>query len=212
MARLVKQLGPEAQRDPSLLHPLFARLPPLYCDTPDAPTPPTTAPPPTSPHAEPNPYTPIALSTVFKLADKLFAKFPPDGPVTRAHEVLGQGSMVRTYSRERDEDWGLRDAEAAIDSDVILPGGDEADEDASLVPDCRLSPRRLDHLSTAVAVGIVVVGIGAAVLGWQGRHADPQWARFWGMVATQAAAKSNSLINSWVAVNSYFTRTLREVL
>jgi len=222
MARLVAQLGSEAKQDPSLLHPLFARLPPLYPDTPDAPTPPEGYKlPELPPHAEPNPYTPIPLSTVFALSDKLMAQYPYDGSRIRAYEVLGSGSAVRTYEKEKsEEEWTLSHAEGAIDNDVILPGGDEADDEESLIPaprfynPFRLGPGqiRYDRLGTAFAVGIVVVGIGAALFGWHGRHVDPQWARFWGLVATQWVSKSREAVRSWVTITSYFTRTLREIL
>lgn len=224
MARLVTKLGPEAQQDPSLLHPLFARLPPLYPDTPDAPDPP--------PgyqvldvglkNHEPNPYSPIALSTVFALSDKLIKKYPWDGDKIRAHEVLGPGSMVRTYDKEKSGEWTLNDAEAAIDNDVILPGGDEADDEESLVPRSRfLNPFRVGlgqfivgygRLGTVLTIGIVVVGIGAVLFGWPGRSADAQWARFWGLTVTQWSYKSREVVRSWSTVTSYLTRTLREVL
>ncbi|RXK39023.1 hypothetical protein M231_03753 [Tremella mesenterica] len=104
LLRLVKSLGPEAQSDPSLLHPLFARLPPLYPDTPSHPTPsPTLHPLPTSsstlmsdPDAV-NPYEPIPLSELFALADKLMLQYPWDGEDIRGREIMGVGSIVSTY-------------------------------------------------------------------------------------------------------------------
>lgn len=212
MARLMAQMGPEAKHDPSLLHPLFARLPPLYPDTPDAPTPPPSyKPAEPAPHEEPNPYTPIPLSRVFALADKLMVKFPYDGKKIRAYEVFGPGSMVRTYAKERGGDvkWTLADAEDAIDNDVMLPNGDEPDEEEFLTPPSRLI--RCDRLGTAMAVGFLAVGIGAVLLSWRGRT-DPQWVRFWSLVATSWSSKSREAFRSWSTVASYFTRTIREVL
>jgi hypothetical protein len=150
---------------------------------------------------------------VFALADKLMAKYPYDGKKIRAYEVFGSGSTVRTYAKEKavDAEWTLADAENAIDKDVILPDGDEPDEEESLVPAPRFAPR-CDRLGTAVAVGVVVVGVGAVLLGWRGSRADPQWIRFWGLVATSWSSRSRETVRSWAAVANYFTRTLREAL
>lgn len=222
MIRLATALGSEASHDPSLLHPLFARLPPLYPDTPDALMPPSDWKlPDVAPHSEPNPYSPIPLSTVFALADKLMVKYPWDGPQIRADEVLGSGSVVRTYEKERNEGWTLQNAEDAIDNEVIRPGGDSIDKEESLLP-VRWTPmgpfRALsrgfgyDRLGI-FAVGIVVIGIGTALFGWQrGRHIDPNWARFWGIVASHWATKSHHAARSWASVSSYLSRTIRDVL
>lgn len=330
---------PEAHDDPSLLHPLFARLPPLYTDTPDQPTPPPPAPPGSRPtrsrkprggsrsasrsrsrsrrrnekltpseekpagdldekaaikeqldrsttlapetpdeksyllggpilaelepraeaiitdtltwtdgellesvevdvdtpparDEEANPFSPLILSEVFQLADSLMAKYPFDGPEVRGLEVLGPGSVVRTFDWERrgrpvdsdapsvdgdaekeeDEESvegseGVRtprakrepfthaDAEACIDADVIVPGGDELDDLDEDVPPpivkrvprhflSTLLPGKLrvgvSNFGTALALGILVVGIGAMVLGWRRNSA---WALWWGHVA-----------------------------
>lgn len=224
MLKLVVGLGAEARLDPSLLHPLFQRLPPLYADTPDAPTPPPDFKPPESNiRDEPNPYTPIPLSGIFQLADRLQAKHPWDGPKVRGHEVMGPGSVVRTFAREVQEvdpedekaalkEWTLADAEAAIDQDVVLPGGDELDDEPD-EPEYKLfSPHRLGlrasgHMITALAVGVVVLGVGAALFGWQGRNA--KWARWWGSVAGQWAAKRD-LGRPWI--RAYLPQALRDVL
>lgn len=270
MLKLARDLGPEVTHDPSLLHPLFARLPPLYPDTPDSPSPPPdfTAGEP-APRDEPNPYTPINLSTVFALADGLLVKYPWDGQRIRGQEVFGPGSVVSTFDKEPrarprgdnkepvtsekdewdekqglDEDaWTLSDAEAAIDNDVILPGGDAMDDDEVLTV-ARWSPLTplsafvgrvglgltsggkggmglygFDRLGTAVAVGVVVLGIVAALFGWR-RHTDPSWARFWGLVAGQWVVKSRAAVSpgvegvarGWNTVGRYIGRTLRDVL
>jgi hypothetical protein len=143
-----------------------------------------------------------------------------------------------------DEDaWTLSDAEAAIDNDVILPGGDAMDDDEVLTV-ARWSPLTplsafvgrvglgltsggkggmglygFDRLGTAVAVGVVVLGIGAALFGWR-RHTDPSWARFWGLVAGQWVVKSRAAVSpgvegvarGWNTVGRYIGRTLRDVL
>lgn len=336
---------PEAHDDPSLLHPLFARLPPLYPDTPDQPTPPPLAPPGSRPtrstkrrggsrsvsrsrsrsrrrkekltpseeqpsageldekaaikeqldrsttlapdtpdeksslldgpilaelepraeaivtdtltwtdgelletmevdvdtpparEEEANPFSPLILSEVFQLADELMEKYPFDGPEVKGLEVLGPGSVVRTFDWERsgrpvdsdapsvdgdaekaekaeetDSDSeassdGVRtprarrepfthaDAEACIDADVIVPGGDELDDLDEDVPPpivkrvprhflSTLLPGKLrvgvSNFGTALALGILVVGIGAMVLGWRRNSA---WALWWGHIA-----------------------------
>lgn len=349
---------PEAHQDPSLLHPLFARLPPLYPDTPDAPAPPPPGtlsarpstrpsrgssrpasrasasrsrsrsrrrgekPPGTDekpsagageeadekaaireqlersatlapedagdekaalkaeldgpilaelePRAEAlitdtlsasggellesvevelgtpplrdedaNPFAPLVLSDVFRLADSLMEKYPWDGAL-QGLDVLGPGSVVRTFDWERrgrpvdaedaeagdesadgeagessedtdtesdSDSEGVRtprakrtpfthaDAEACIDADVIMPGGDELDEldEDAPPPVVKRVPRhflsqilpgklayRVSNFGTALALGILVVGIGAVVLGWRRNSA---WALWWGHVA-----------------------------
>ncbi|KAL1406014.1 GTPase-activating protein gyp8 [Vanrija albida] len=213
MLRLAAALGPEARADPSLLHPLFARLPPLYADTPDAPTPPP--PPPINDDDDDdddddnaNPYTPIALSTVFLLADKLQAKYPWDGPRIRGLEVMGPGSVVQTYSADVDPEKGslsLADAAEHIDKDVILPGGDALDDDEEvapprrwpvslpqlhLPPSLRVPPNRV---GTVIAFGVVVLGIGTALYGWRAGGPRASWAQWWGLVARSWAVRSVGL-------------------
>ncbi|CAK9782930.1 hypothetical protein CC85DRAFT_308742 [Cutaneotrichosporon oleaginosum] len=194
MLKLAAALGPEARLDPSLLHPLFQRLPPLYADTPEEPRPPPDFHPPEhgAKYDEPNPYAPIALSGIFQLADKLQAKHPFDGSRIRAHEVLGPGSVVRTYARELGDSlnhnselddgemdekaalkgWTLADAEACIDKDVVLPGGSELDDDDETVP----WPDRLGELArsqrvvTALTLGVLFLGVGAALYRSSGRY------------------------------------------
>lgn len=225
MLRLVSKLGSEARLDPSLLHPLFQRLPPLYADTPDAPKPPSDFKAPEAKiYDEPNPYDPIPLSGIFQLADRLQAKHPWDGHKIRGHEVMGPGSVVRTFAREIEVDpedekaalkeWSLADAEAAIDQDVVLPGGEELDEEPDLAPErWSLLPQRLglrvgsNRFLSVLAVGMVVVGVSAALFGWEGRNA--QWARWWGSVAGHWAAKRD-LGRPWI--RAYLPLSLRDVL
>lgn len=190
-----------------------------------------------------NPFAPLVLSEVFGLADSLMAKYPLDGPDVRGLEVLGPGSVVRTWEWERrgrpaDSDSSAHDvdgdgeveekekekeetdsdetgseasdgvrtprvqrhpfthahAEACIDADVIVPGGDELDdldEDQPPPPIVRRVPRhflstllpakfRVSNFGTALALGILVVGLGAVMLGWR---RDSAWALWWGHVA-----------------------------
>lgn len=90
------------------------------------------------------------------------------------------------------------DAEACIDADVIVPGGDEMDdleEDAPLPPPVKRVPRHflsqlgffpgkfklsVGNFGAALALGIIVVGLGAVVLGWRRNTA---WAMWWGHIA-----------------------------
>lgn len=187
MLKLAAALGPEVHHDPSLLHPLFQRLPPLYADTPDAPHPPPDfhAAEQRSKFDEPNPYAPIALSGIFQLADKLQAKHPFDGPRVRAYEVLGPGSVVQTYLREQEPEldeksgldekapakWTLADAEACISKDVVLPGGDELDDDEPVPwPDRLGELARSQRVVTALTLGVLLIGVGAAVFRSTGRY------------------------------------------
>ncbi|BEJ11669.1 hypothetical protein CspHIS471_0201290 [Cutaneotrichosporon sp. HIS471] len=195
MLKLAADLGPEVRLDPSLLHPLFQRLPPLYSDTPDEPKPPPGF---HDPNAEargkfdePNPYTPIALSGIFQLADKLQAKHPFDGSRVRAHEVLGSGSVVRTYVFEIGEQldeqakvdekaalkaWTLADAEACIDKDVVLPGGDQLDDDEPVPwPDRLGGLARSRRIVTTITIGVLLIGVGAALYRSTGRYRFVTW-------------------------------------
>lgn len=90
------------------------------------------------------------------------------------------------------------DAEACIDVEVIVPGGDELDDEEDAAPatlPSKLVPRhflarvlarsplgalRRSSFGTALALGILVVGIGALILGWKGGR---NWALWWGHVA-----------------------------
>lgn len=213
---------------------------------------------------EANPFSPLRLSEVFKLADELMEKYPWDGPDVRGMEVLGPGSCVRTFEWERkgrpvdpapasvdgadgsdgvdgadvdeksektddtssdsseidsdDSDesetsdgahtprvrrtpFTHADAERCIDADVIMPGGDELDdleEDTPPQPPVKRVPRHflpgklgtrlgLGNFGTALALGILVVGIGAVIFGWRRNTA---WALWWGQVAQQWLRRS----------------------
>lgn len=177
MYALAKKLGSEASDDPSLLHPLFARLPPLEADTPTRlhATPAGESQP--SQDDSPNPYEPIRLSELFALTDSLIAKYPWDGDQIRGNDILGAGSVVSTYSQEGlagEQAFTPEQALALIDVDVVCAGATEVDpedEPAATMPPAR--PRRrslrlrvpINRLGTLVAVGILVVGIGLAAYG-----------------------------------------------
>lgn len=178
MFALAKKLGREYQEDPSLLHPLFVRLPPLYPDTPSSPNPQTS--PSISPselelhNPDINPYSPIRLSDIFQLADRLLEEYPWDGPLIRGREIMGPGSVMVTYDQEwSEEEWTAEKALKYVDVEVVQPGAAVMDED-ELVPSP--TPRRVTNPalwevlkkvkpSTLVALGVVFLGVGMAVYG-----------------------------------------------
>lgn len=202
MFRMAKALGSEGERDPSLLHPLFARLPPLYADTPVAPQPDVVS----SRHADddPNPYEPIPLSLIFTLTDKLMAQYPWDEAPIRGDEIMGEGSVVYSYEREMaarkdsESDWTLETAVQLVDKEVVKPGSGEADEDEEEEPSLPVTKRlrwRIrvprDKAGTAVAVGIVLVGVGIAVYSTRAGGSRSDWRRWWAAV-----------IHEWVGTNA----------
>ncbi|GMK56226.1 hypothetical protein CspeluHIS016_0300660 [Cutaneotrichosporon spelunceum] len=217
MLKLAADLGPEVRLDPSLLHPLFQRLPPLYADTPEEPKPPPGFHDPKkdgkSKFDEPNPYTPIPLSGIFQLADRLLAKYPYNGPQVRAYEVLGPGSVVQTYDREIGESestdekgevdekgtlkgWTLADAEACVDKDVVLPGGDELDDDEPVAwPDKLGGLARSRRIVTTVTIGVVLLGIGAALYRSTGRYRLAAW---WATFASRDVSWARAYVEQYV--------------
>ena len=152
MFRLAKSLGSEAREDPSLLHPLFSRLPPLYADTPSSCVP---------EKSDDNPYDPIAISTVFTITDQLLARYPWDGKDIRGHEIMGPGSVSNTYADETA--YTLKQAEKFSNKDVVLPGATEPDPIPVPEQPRRKSRSRPNRKGTAIAVGILAIGIGVAV-------------------------------------------------
>jgi hypothetical protein len=147
--------------DTSLLHPLFARLPPLFPDTPDAPH----APPQPSISANteyeapegPNPYRPIPLSRLFILADILMREIPWDGDVVRGREVMGEASVVCSYTSETN---GLDEAVSYINGEVVKPGA--MDQEAPLPPPVRTSSRSL-KIVRYLSAGMGVLALGLSV-------------------------------------------------
>lgn len=227
MFRLAKELGSEAADDPSLLHPLFSRLPPLYPDTPDHPGPPPSVKVETNREDEENPYDPIPLSKIFGIADDLLARYPWDGPVIRGREVLGPASVALTFDREfhlgsvdvAEEAWTLRHAEKMAEGEMVLPGACEPDEEEEEEPAPvkkpirRRKPKR-DRRGTVLAIGVVVVGIGIAMYGVRAGGVKADWAGWWAIV-----------LRSWVdkrgwgeygqnlrTVGGFVRKTLREIV
>jgi len=233
MFKLAKKLGPEAIDDPSLLHPLFSRLPPLFPDTPDNPAPPATggglgnidiA----NLDEDANPYEPIALSQIFAVADNLMLRFPWDGPVIRGREILGNGSVVSTYEQEAAEDWSLHEAVRRIDNEIVIPGAAAMDEEEE-EEEVPLPPRRRrptwtirmprNRIGTAVAVSIVFVGIGIAVFGVRAGGSRADWARWWAMVIRGWASKGGrlgdqmgNLAAGWARVGTLVGQSLKDLL
>ncbi|WVO18295.1 hypothetical protein L204_106010 [Cryptococcus depauperatus] len=155
---LAKQLGQEYRSDPSLLHPLFARLPPLYPDTPDSSDPPLPTPTLSDlddPSA-PNPYAPIKLSELFALADSLSARYPWDGKLIKGRQVMGPGSVVTTYAAEL-QGWTAAQVLAYVDVNVVLPGATSMEDE----------PEPDSSLQTVLTVGILLLGLGMA---WYGNR------------------------------------------
>jgi hypothetical protein len=205
MLRLAKELGPEAADDPSLLHPLFSRLPPLFPDTPDQMTPPTSFKA-SSNDSDPdtvNPYDPIPLSELFQLANKLMIEHPWDGPEINGQEIMGQGSVVMSYDLEMEstsegsssgEAWTMADALKLVDKVVVRPGVammDDEEEEAEAVPVGRVRIRRRrrwllrlgrNKMSTTLALGVVVLGVSMAVFGVRAGGPNASWARWWAAV------------------------------
>lgn len=219
MLELVKQMGQEAMDDPSVLHPLFARLPPLLADDPDlrhtdkvgagagaqADT-----------DNDPNPYEPIALSTIFGIADDLMARYPWDGPVICGNEILGEASCVLTYAREHDDPtWSLKLAETLVTGEVVKPGAgmpgdseDEDEDDSQEKKPVRVRRPR-NKIGTLVAVGVVLVGIGIAVYGTRSGGPRSNWIRWYSAVLgdfvirrSNAHPHLRDALRSWVTTGS----------
>jgi hypothetical protein len=225
MLKLVRNLGSEAEDDPSILHPLFARLPPLFADDPDTASPLVDGGRQSlgGMDEEKNPYNPIALTTIFKITDDLLARYPWDGPIIRGSEIMGEASSVNTYTREAADDWDLEQAESLVNGEVIKPGADMLDEDdeeatPSLAP--RL-PRRLrlprNKLGTMVAVSVVLAGIGIAIYGTRSGGPRSNWTRLWSVVLRDWTSRSHpamvqirTAVQHWTAASSSMLHRLLE--
>lgn len=225
MFRLAKELGSEAAEDPSLLHPLFSRLPPLFADTPDQPHTPATTHRPSRRDEDMNPYEPIPISKVFSIADDFLARYPWDGPVIRGREVFGPASAILTYELEfsigatpnEESPWTLREAETLASGKVVLPGGCEPDDEE---PEPVRKPvkrrRRIRRFNTGsvLAVGVVMVGIGIAVYGVRAGGAKAGWAGWWGVVIRSWVVKGGweETVHGWKKVAGHWQKALKEVL
>lgn len=221
MLKLAKELGQEAADDPTLLHPLFSRLPPLRADIPDTPISITPASrsakkgdeeqeksqqrkhfegEPDRDEVDDNPYDPIPLSEVFALADDLMLRYPWDGPIIRGRDLMGPGSVLCTYDMEGEMSWD--EAEKMVDQDVVneVPESeDEAEPDISNIRKGR-SGKRVNKLGTAIAVSVLIVGMGLAVYG--GRYHVGAWRELWRRwpvgVLFSRSPKVHGLIEGWL--------------
>lgn len=235
MLELATKLGPEPLDDPSLLHPLFARLPPLHPDTPGEPLPP-------SPSRRPevsadlvreedeNPYRPISLSHIFSLSDELLQRYPWDGDEICGNKVMGEGSVVCSYELESEDDWNLQQALSYVDKEVVVPGAGLIDDDE---PEDEMKPHPIpirrrrfarlrlprDRLGTAVACSVVLVGVGIAVFGLKAGGARSDWARWWALVIRSWSSKGGDVANrlswlicGWRDVGGLLLRSLENVL
>ena len=155
----------------------------------------------------PNPYGPIPLSELFALTDKLMSQYPWDGRDIRGTEIMGPGSVVRTYDAEAvvvgsGPILGLLQMANMVDKDVVMPGSSGAEEDdedededkalaPSFFPRFRLPRLRVptNKLGAAVAVGVVVIGIGIAVYGVRAGGPRASWSRWWGVVISGWAGR-----------------------
>ena len=200
MFELARAMGPEAEEDPSLLHPLFSRLPPLVADTPeDAPS--ATDREPTGGQGgryddEQNPYDPIPISRIFHITDDLLARYPWDGPVIRGKDIMGPGSVVNTYENEHlvgEGRWSLIEGEGMTNKEVILPGATIPDEPEEEEPPKRAAKRRplkrRQQRQVAFALGVVVVGVGIAVYGWRAGGNKAGWAGWWAAIVRSWAGR-----------------------
>ena len=223
MMALVRDMGQDAMDDPSVLHPLFARLPPLVADHPDMPADIDTDTARTvgggvgDGERDPNPYEPIRLSEIFKVADDLMARYPWDGSLIRGDEILGEASSVITYATEDSSEWSLEKAETLVNGEVVRPGAASLDDDSEQEEDSVIPPAKSrrrsrirvprNKVGTLVAVGVVLVGIGIAVYGSRSGGPRSNWARWWSVVIRDAFAKRGAgtwgeVLASWTATGS----------
>ncbi|WRT68940.1 uncharacterized protein IL334_005922 [Kwoniella shivajii] len=230
MLELARQLGEEYIDDPTLLHPLFVRLPPLYPDTPSNPEPPVPSVP--SPITEsarkikefhddtPNPYKPIKLSQLFQLTDDLMEQFPWDGEIIKGKEIMGEGSVVYTYSKESDETRTPETMLDMIDREVVRPGAgtaidDDDEEERRPITHRRKSPIRLprNKVKTILAVGIVVVGIGMAFYGFKAGGNEASWTRWWKFIMMGWIGKEAKRTEGYLGkLIGYLRKSLKDVL
>ena len=145
MMQLAKQS--DYHDDPTLLHPFFAKLPPLFPDTPGDAKPPASSPDPD------NPYSPLILSEIFQLTDALQVKYPWNGRVIRGREIIGDASVIVTYEQE---DWDLDHALHHLTGEIIRPGFH--DDEHRPLPGRRLRVGR----RVVIALGVLLLGVGLA--------------------------------------------------
>ncbi|KAK4685286.1 TBC1 domain family member 20, partial [Tremellales sp. Uapishka_1] len=218
---LARKLGPEGIDDPSLLHPLFSRLPPLFPDTPMTPKPPKEYQELTAAAAdEENPYSPIPLSEVFTLTDKMMRELPWDGEVVRGTDIMGKDSVVSTYDGGWDPDLepSLEDVVRHVDGEIVRPGGgmdDDEDEEPLHVP---VKRRRLgtrlprNKLGISIALSIVIVGIGMGVYGLRVRGKEGDWRKWWVMVIGNHWAGKEEVVDRLRSVVHRMGRVVRQIV
>ncbi len=163
------------------MHSHLSALPPLIADEADAASVPAPMPAATLSKRDyvdpdsPNPHDPIVLSELFKLTSTLYDRFPLDHPLIKAEEIFGPDSVVNTYERvdpatEKVHSLSLAAAGQLVDDGLgkarVLAepqpvDSDDEDEDAKPVSK-RPSPTP-NRLGTAIAMGVLCVGIGIAV-------------------------------------------------
>ena len=227
MFELAEQLGSEGEQDPSLLHPLFARIPPLCSDAPGSPDRPPPMRQSIDNEDDSNPYDPIPLSRLFALTDDLMARFPWDGETVRGREIMGEGSVVSSYDVEvaaRSKGyWCPQDALGLIDRDVVKPGAGTSDDDEEEVvtapirrrPKSRLRLPR-NKLGTTVAFSIFVLGIGMAIFGVRVGGPRAEWTRWWWLMVIRTWAgkgdKASVVKDGYVRVIAFLGRTIRDLL
>ncbi|WVF65676.1 hypothetical protein IAT40_000407 [Kwoniella sp. CBS 6097] len=241
MFEIAKKLGEEYEEDPTLLHPLFVRLPPLYADTPSDPGPSPaqdgTSPAPGKGMTEftdddPNPYKPIILSELFTLTDTLMEQYPWDGDLISGRDIMGEGSVVSSYSSEGSDGWSPEQALQMVNVDVVKPGAgmavDDDDDDGEGDEDVtepgtstpfptkrKLGGFRLprNKLSTVMAVGIVVLGVGMAVYGVRAGGDQASWGRWWSYVIRGWFGKEGRRLGRGIGrISNYLNKAIRDAL
>ena len=216
MLRLVKEMGQEAMDDPSILHPLFARLPPLVADDPDTVSASLRAEKEVNGvqdhgYDDPNPYEPILLSTIFRITDDLLARYPYNGPIVRGEEILGEASSVNTFPRELEDNWTLRLAESQVNGEVVRPGADMLDEDEEeeeeVLRPIRKARIRIprNKIGTVVAISVILVGMGIAVYGARSGGPRSNWGKWWSVVVRDWISRSHSGVGSVRGTLGYWT-------
>ncbi|OCF44886.1 hypothetical protein I317_01165 [Kwoniella heveanensis CBS 569] len=237
MFEIARQLGEEYEEDPTLLHPLFVRLPPLYADTPSEPESASSTVSASNQKEmreftddDPNPYKAIKLSELFTLTDTLMEQYPWDGDVISGRDIMGEGSVVCSYASEDSAGWTPDTALQMVDVEVVKPGAglavdddEEAEDQDPMRPNTptplpirrKLGGLRFprNKLSTVVAVGIVVLGVGMAVYGVRAGGNEASWGRWWSHVIRGWIGREGRRLEGGIGrISDYVNKALREAL